>query len=384
MKKLFASNRWVLVLSVILCVISIAGFIAQANGGPSIFVNGKLISMPSYIQDGVTYIPLRAVSENLGADVSWNQDQYAAYVTLASEGSIPNVIANISPSVVAIAGNFRTSYQSSQYNDAIGHGAGVVIKSGGEILTNAHVVKDMENITVILNDASSYRGKVKYIDEASDLAVVKIDKLGLKPIDFATSADIVAGRTVVAIGTPLSLTLRNSASAGIISGLNRGTDSDYGLIQTDAAINPGNSGGPLVDLTGRLIGINSSKYAGVGIEGMGFSIPIDTVNYVLSQFEAYGKVRRPDIGVKFEETWEAKKGLPTNQGLSIKSVNSGSPAAAAGILDGDMIMKIGSQMIHSLVDWNEAVKMVPVDGSINMVIQRGNGTLDITVNPNFN
>ena len=383
MKKLFSNSKLILAISALLCVITLCTFIVQANNSPNIYVNGKLIDTPSYIQDGVTYVPLRAVSENMGAAVSWDQDAYAAYVDFSSGGSIPNTISNVSPSVVAIAGNYRGGSYTSQYSDNIAHGAGVVIKSGGEILTNAHVVKNIDNITVILQDGSSYRGIIKYIDEPSDLAVVKIDKLGLRPITFATESDIIVGTTVIAIGTPISLSLRNSASAGIISGMNRGIDSDYALIQTDAAINPGNSGGPLVDISGRLVGVNSAKYSGVGIEGMGFSIPVDTVTYVLAQFEAHGKVLRPNIGAKFEESWEARHGLPTDQGISIKSVNEGSPAKQAGLAVGDTVRAINGIGIHSIVEWNEAVKMLDIGSSYNLTVLRGDETISITVTPVF-
>jgi len=384
LKKLLSNSRLVLFVSILLCAVTLCTVIVHANNSPNIYVNGNLISTPSYIQDGVTYVPLRAVSENMGAAVSWNQEEYSAYVDFSSGGSIPNIISAVSPSVVAIAGNYRNGSYTSQYSDSIAHGAGVVIKSGGEILTNAHVVKDIDNITVILQDGSSYRGKVKYIDEPSDLAVVKIDKLGLRPITFATEADIIVGATVIAIGTPISLSLRNSASAGIISGMNRGIDSDYALIQTDAAINPGNSGGPLVNISGKLVGINSSKYAGVGIEGMGFSIPIDTVTYVLAQFEAHGKVMRPNIGAKFEESWEARHGLPTTNGISIKSLTDGMPAQQAGLVAGDTIVAINGFAIHSIVEWNEAVKMFDVGGSYALTVKRGEETISVTVTPIFN
>jgi serine protease Do len=233
---------------------------------------------------------------------------------------VPGVLKSVSSCVVGIIGNQKedSGYSASKYSEEIVHGTGVIIKSNGEILTNAHVVKSMDKIVVVLSDGSGYEATLKCIDEDTDLALIKINKSNLNTARFGKEEDIVIGRTVLAIGTPVSLSLRNSASIGIISGINRGIGSPYSLIQTDAAINPGNSGGPLVNLKGEVIGINSSKFAAPGIEGLGFSIPLNTINYVLKQFEINGKVKRPYLGANFEEDWAARVGLPTNSGLRIR------------------------------------------------------------------
>lgn len=256
---------------------------AHAAEAPSIYVNGNKIFSDVIVKDDRIYVPLRAVGESMGARVSWDEQNNAAnIVTSADEGAIPQVIKNVSPSVVAVIGNYSggsTPSHMERYAQNTAHGTGVIIKSGGEILTNAHVVKDLKNIIVVLHDGSGYEGYLKYIDEETDLAVIKIDKIGLQAARFSDDSDIVIGKTVIAIGTPISFSLRNSASRGIISGINRSLSSDYSMIQTDASINPGNSGGPLVDLNGNVVGINSSKLAGMGVEGMGFSIPASTVKY---------------------------------------------------------------------------------------------------------
>ena len=331
-------------------VISTSAFAADVN----IFVNGKPQTAVGYLNGDTTYVPLRAVSEALGAQVSWDEASGSAYISFDEDNLVTKLVDEISPSVVAIVGNYKVGYMSdtqNKFNELTAHGTGVVIKSSGVILTNAHVVEDIENITVVFQDGSSYAGVVQNIDKQSDLAVVKINKLGLKPITFAEPQSITAGRSVIAIGTPLSLSMRNTVTKGIVSGVNVCMqDSFYPLIQTDAAINAGNSGGPLVNMKGQLIGINSSKYAGVGIEGMAFSIPVETINYVLSQFEKNGAVLRPDLGVVFENSWEAAIGLPTQKGITVKSGSSDV------LKTGDMVTAVNGVAVHSIIEYNKAVR----------------------------
>jgi len=352
-------------------------------------VNGAKLTATAgaFIEDGVTYIPLRAVGEALGAAVGWDPDAFAVSVDMPASGAagsaqsedaaVTSVIEKVSPSVVAIIGNYSQSSSSWQdsYAEGMAGGTGVVIKSGGEILTNAHVVDGMNSIVVILNDGSAYSGKVKYTDEAADLAVVKIDKLGLPIVTFGDSDAIRTGDTVVAIGTPLSFSLRNSASKGIISGVNRGLSSEYALIQTDAAINFGNSGGPLVNLKGQVVGINSSKFAGVGIEGVGFSIPANTVKYVIDQFDQYGKVRRIGINATLEESWAARRGLPTKDGLKVTGASG--TTGAEGLAAGDVIFSIGGVAVHSQVDCNECMKKYKSGDKPEFAIKRGGSDMKL-------
>lgn len=338
---------------------------SYAANGVDIYVNGRVIDKQGYIDNGTTYVPIRAVSENLGAQVDW--DGQSVHVSMQEDDLVSSLIENASESVVAIVGNYSGKYASAttEYNETTAHGTGVVIKSNGTILTNAHVVSDISNITVVFNDGTSYAGTVEHIDEKSDLATVKINRLGLKPLTFGSnSTALKAGKTVIAIGTPLSLNMRNSATKGIISGIGVSVSTSlYPLIQTDAAINPGNSGGPLIDLNGNVIGINSSKYSGVGIEGMAFSIPVETINYVLGQFEKNGKVLRPDIGVTFDESWEARIGLPTTKGITV------SYSSSEQLLAGDTVTAVNGVAVHSLSDYNKAVRDTFTD-TLNMTFVR--------------
>ena len=361
-KKLFTS---LICLSIFTSCVSV--------GAVDIYVNGQIIDKQAYIDNGTTYVPVRAVSENLGATVDW--DGQSVYVTMREDDTVANLIESASESVVAIVGNYKSGHgAAASYNEPTAHGTGVVIKSNGTILTNSHVVSDIENITVVFNDGTSYAATVQCVDTESDLATIKINKLGLKPLSPAASTNnLKIGRTVIVIGTPLSLAMRNSATKGIISGLNVSVSgSNYPLIQTDAAINPGNSGGPLLDLQGNLIGINSSKYAGVGIEGMAFSIPAETINYVLSQFEKNGRVLRPDVKAAFDESWEARIGLPTNKGITVRNSSS------TELKSGDMVIEVNGAAVHSVTDYNRAVRDTFTD-TLNMTVLRNGETINLNV-----
>ncbi len=307
---------------------------------------------------------------------------YCQNVPAYDDEMIPQVIKAVSPCVVGIIGtqkNMEDSIYSNNYSEDIIHGTGVIIKSNGEILPNAHVVKEMDNIIVILADGSGYEAVLKCIDEESDLATVKIKKTGLTTAKFGSSDDIEIGKTVIAIGNPISISLMNSASIGIISGVNRGIDSCYKLIQTDAAINPGNSGGPLVNLKGEIIGINSNKFVGNGVEGLGFSIPVNTVNYVIGQFDKFGRVIRPYTGAAFEEGWAAKIGLPSQDGLRITAVEDDSPAELAGLNADDILYEINGIKVNSIVDFNEEMKKYLPGTSIKLKIKRGSDVKFIDV-----
>jgi serine protease Do len=369
-----------IIISLAIVCSFLVGMFASANISPKVKVDGEYISTDAIIQNDRVFVPIRAVTEALGADVSWDSENQTAIINSKNENDLSAVIEDVSRSVVAIVGNYKEEKSViSDHVEAMAHGTGVVIKSGGEILTNAHVVKNLDNIIVVMTDGLGYKARIKYIDESIDLAVIKIDRLGLQTIKFAKQEDIVVGKTVIAIGTPVSFSLRNSASKGIVSGINCAIGSDYKLIQSDVAINPGNSGGPLVNTKGELLGINSSKFVSVGIEGMGFAIPVDTVKYALNQFENFGKIKRADIGVTFDESWASRIGLPTQDGLTITKILEGTSGNNAGLKVDDVLIKIGGNIVHSLVDYNEVIKNYPINDKVVFTVIRNEQQLDIEV-----
>lgn len=338
------------------CMIS-ALFLSQtAMAAPNVEVNGTQIDTDAVIIDDKTYVPLRGVFEAAGAEVSWNEEKQTAGINISNSLSddelIPSVIESVSPSVVGIIGRGKTeSYYGSQ--EGIMSGSGVIIKTGGEILTNAHVVKNMNTILVVMNDGKGYEAQLKYIDEDTDLAIVKIKKIGLPVVKFANSEDIVVGKQVIAIGTPITFSLRNSATVGHISGLNRSVGEPYRLVQTDTAITHGNSGGALINMNGELVGITSSGYSGTNTN---FAVPVDTVKYVLNQFELYGKVRHISFGAEFQEDWLAELGVPSEAGLTIKGLEKSSPLAKASFKTGDVLVSVDDVAINSIVELNELMK----------------------------
>lgn len=338
------------------CMISALLLSQTAMAAPNVEVNGTQIDTDAVIIDDKTYVPLRGVFEAAGAEVPWNEETQTAGINISNSLSddelIPSVIESVSPSVVGIIGRGKTeSYYGSQ--EGIMSGSGVIIKTGGEILTNAHVVKNMNTILVVMNDGKGYEAQLKYIDEDTDLAVVKIKKIGLPVVKFANSEDIVVGKQVIAIGTPITFSLRNSATVGHISGLNRSVGEPYRLVQTDTAITHGNSGGALINMNGELVGITSSGYSGTNTN---FAVPVDTVKYVLNQFELYGKVRHISFGAEFQEDWLAELGVPSEAGLTIKGLEKSSPLAKASFKTGDVLVSVDDVAINSIVELNELMK----------------------------
>ncbi len=328
-----------------------------------VYVNGIRIDEETILSDGRTYIPLRAVSEALGAEVGWDDVSKSAFITFSEDDAVSKIVENVSPSVVAVIGNYVSGSESSKFNNPTAHGTGVIYKSDGHIVTNAHVVAGITNITVVLANGESLPARILYSDEVADLAVIKVDKVGLTPVKMAEENTVFSGQTAIAIGTPISLSMRNTVTKGIVSGTGVAlSDSYYKLLQTDTTINPGNSGGPLLNLRGELIGITSSKYVGIGIENMSFAIPADTVRYAIDQFEKNGKIVRAELNMTLEQSWEAKIGLPTEKGLTVKA------SKQEKIAPGSVITEVNGIKVHSTADLNETLKKTYTGGQIEVTI----------------
>lgn len=363
------------VLASVLALSAMFNLVATAQPNVKVYVNGMRVEEDVVMKNDRTYIPLRAVSEAMGAQVEWDDTSKSAFISFTEDDAIAQIVEDVSPSVVTIIGNYNTGGTSSSYNNPTAHGSGVIYKNNGYIVTNEHVVKDIKNLTVILNDGTAVAGKVLYSDTEADLAIVKIDKIGLKNISFAQEDSVISGKTAIAIGTPISLSMRNTVTKGIISGTDvTMSDSYYKLLQTDASINPGNSGGPLLNTKGELIGINSSKFSGVGIDNMAFAIPVDTVEYVINQFETYGYITKPQIKVELEPSWEAKIGIPTQKGLTVKT------SSDDALKPGDVVVSVNGINVHSVADWNEAIKDTYISGAaVKVEITRGDAKTEVLV-----
>jgi S1-C subfamily serine protease len=279
-------------------------------------------------------------------------------VTLDESSATIDVAAKVSPAVVRIttSGNVDTNLGVIPEK---GVGSGVIYDSHGWILTNRHVVEGSQEMQVELKDGTVMTGKVYGIDTLTDLAIVKIDGTGLPTAALGNSDALKVGQLVVAIGSPLG-TYSNSVTSGIVSAKGRTITTDGGhqlnnLIQTDAAINPGNSGGPLLDANGNVVGINTAIAA--DSNGIGFAIPIDIARPIMDQAVAGQKLARPYMGVRYvgitRQLAKTQK-LPVSDGALVggdangtAAVEPGTPAAKAGIKDGDIIVKVNDQAIDT-------------------------------------
>ena len=227
-----------------------------------------------------------------------------------------------------------------------GTGSGSILDQEGHILTNYHVVKEADKLSVTLSDGSEFEARIVGVDPQNDLAVIRIDPKGkhLTVIPFGSSARLMVGQKVLAIGNPFGL--ERTLTTGVVSGLGRPIRNEDGYIirqaiQTDASINPGNSGGPLLDSSGNMIGINSSIYSvSGGSIGLGFAVPVDTAKRVVPDLVRYGKVRRGWLGIDVRDLVQLNRriaayaGLPVAEGLLVSRVPPGSAAARAGIRGG--------------------------------------------------
>ena len=236
-----------------------------------------------------------------------------------------------------------------------GTGSGSVIDQKGYVLTNYHVIKNANELSVTLADGSNYRGDIIGVDPENDLAVIKFDPQGrrLATISFGSSANLRVGQKVLAIGNPFALD--RTLTTGIVSGLGRPVRTDTGLlikemIQTDASINPGNSGGPLLNSKGEMIGINTMIYSpSGGSVGIGFAVPVDTAKRVVPDLLRYGKVQRGWIDIVPVQLFPALvryADLNVSEGILVSEVEPGSNAETAGLKGGQQAVRYGRSIIN--------------------------------------
>lgn len=264
-----------------------------------------------------------------------------------------------------------------------GVGSGFIISKDGYIITNDHVVDRADKVIVTLNNGKEYDAEVVGTDKRTDLALIKIDAKDLDPIEIGNSDALKKGQWVLAIGSPYDL--ESTVTSGIVSAINRDTGDYLPFIQTDVAINPGNSGGPLIDLEGKVVGVNSQIYTrSGGSMGISFSIPINEAINVINQLKDTGTVERSRIGVAIgplqEDVYKAL-GLPNDKGALVSSVERDGPADKAGIRAGDVILKFDGKTINK---WTDLPRMVgqtkPGKKTDIEIFRRGkNETLSVTV-----
>ena len=303
------------------------------------------------------------------------------------EKSTIKLFRRASPSVVHITllSVQRDFFSLNLYEIPEGTGSGFIWDKAGHIVTNFHVIQSADIAQVTLADHSTWKARRVGVAPDQDLAVLRIEapKDRLKPAPIGTSDDLQVGQKVFAIGNPFGLD--QTLTTGIISALGREIESVtrrpiQGVIQTDAAINPGNSGGPLLDSSGRLIGVNTAIFSPSGASvGIGFAIPVNTVNRIVPQLIRFGKVIRPGLGVQVAEDQLAQEmGLP---GVLIVDVKRGGAGAKAGlrgtrrdysgqVILGDIIVAINDKRIESVKDLFLVLEKYKVGDTVTVSVLR--------------
>lgn len=309
----------------------------------------------------------------------------------------------ILPSIVGIQVTYTATTNSifgfglPSTSEATASGSGIIISEDGYIVTNNHVIdtssSDSSYSYYTITDATSikvklygseelYDAKVVGKDSQTDLAVLKIDKTGLTAAEFADSDQAKVGEFAMAVGSPLGLD--TTVTTGIISAVNRKVESDgttYICIQTDAAINSGNSGGALVNGEGKVIGINTLKLSGSGVEGIGFAIPINSTLDVIDDLIEYNKVLRPYIGISGIDLNDAmvQKYKLSTLGVYVQTVQNFSPAEKAGLKSGDIIVKADGTDIKTMDELNNIKNSHEIGDKMTLTINRNGQEQDVTI-----
>ena len=308
----------------------------------------------------------------------------AAPATPASEDeadgalSLQEIYKTCIGSVVSITASAQSGKSS---------GTGIVLSADGYLITNQHVIENAQVIAVQTSDDRQFQASIIGSDEASDLAVLKVDATDLQPAEFGDSGKLAVGDRVVAIGDPLGAQLRGTMTSGIVSAINRDlevNDRTMTLIQTDAALNNGNSGGPLINCYGQVIGINTMKlrsYYSTTAEGLGFAIPMAVAKPILEELMENGYVAgRPAIGISYDTlplAFRIYYNLP--EGVYISAVYDGADAQAKGVAAGDIITAVNGTRVTSIDELNRVKNQFTAGDSITLTLYNGGSYRDVEV-----
>ena len=308
----------------------------------------------------------------------------AAPATPASEDeadgalSLQEIYKKCIGSVVSITASSQSGKSS---------GTGIVLSADGYLITNHHVIENAQVIAVQTSDGRQFQAAIVGSDEASDLAVLKVEADDLQPAEFGDSDKLAVGDRVVAIGDPLGAQLRGTMTSGIVSAINRDlevNDRTMTLIQTDAALNNGNSGGPLINCYGQVIGINTMKlrsYYSTTAEGLGFAIPMAVAKPILEELMENGYVAgRPAIGISYDTlplAFRIYYNLP--EGVYISAVYDGSDAQAKGVTAGDIITAVNGTRVTSIDELNRVKNQFTAGDSITLTLYNGGSYRDVEV-----
>jgi S1-C subfamily serine protease len=296
--------------------------------------------------------------------------------------AVIGVADKVGPSVVAIGVRKQPGQNSPE-----GSGSGVILTPDGFVLTNNHVVEGSSGLEVVLTDGRSFSAQVVGADPATDLAVIRISDGSLPAVELGDSDTLRVGQLVIAIGNPLGF--QSTVSAGVISALGRSLRSQAGrlidnVIQTDVGLNPGNSGGPLVDSRARVIGINTAMI--FMAQGISFAVPVNTARWVVSELVMHGKVRRAYLGIGAQSKPVNRRlqhllGLRVASVVEVAAVESGGPAARAGLERGDLIYSLGDSLVATVDDLHRLLSKWPAGTAVEVGLLRAGRQERIRVVP---
>ncbi|KYC37514.1 serine protease [Scytonema hofmannii PCC 7110] len=356
----------------------------------------------------------QAQAENTAQNTNENTVPVVAPIFSGSDNPnfVVGVVKKVGPAVVRINAARKISQQlPEEFDDPFfrrffgdmrpseprqrveqGSGSGFIINSAGQILTNSHVVNGADRVTVKLKDGREFEGRVLGEDPVTDVAVIKIDAGKLPTVPLGNSENLQPGEAVIAIGNPLGLD--NTVTSGILSATGRSssdigaTDKRVDYIQTDAAINPGNSGGPLLNVRGEVIGMNTAIIRGA--QGLGFAIPINTAQRIAQELISQGKVEHPYLGIQMvtltpelrdKINSSSEVNITASKGVLLVDIVPRSPAATAGLRQGDIIQGINNQPVTKIEEVQKIVEGSKIGVSIQVQVQRDGQTTQITVRP---
>ncbi len=294
---------------------------------------------------------------------------------------VPAMVARVLPAVVSITTRHIERDQFNQEKPVRGLGSGFIFDRRGYIVTNSHVVDGAEQIKVTLPDERTFRATLVGVDRFTDLAVLKIEGTNLPAVPFGASSRLAIGETIVAVGSPLWIEGGPTVTSGIVSAVGRSMEQPglpmlHNLIQTDAAINPGNSGGPLLNLAGRVVGINTAVIASA--HGIGFAISSDIAKPVLRELIATGRIVRPSLGivaVSVTPQVAYANELPVERGALVVRVDDGGAADLAGLKPGDVITALAGRAVKDLHHLHEALAGHRIGEAVEVSVRRDGQTV---------
>lgn len=346
-----------------------------------------------WFQPGESLIEVPVEYKMMYANLPSDLNEGAIDLTYAAEKTVHAVVhvktkaIRQNPSYNPLYEHFFGQRNYGESQPVLGFGSGVIISDDGYVITNNHVIDNMDEIEIVLNDKRSFEAVVIGNDPSTDLALLKVDEKGLDYLIYGNSDNLKLGQWVLAVGNPYNLT--STVTAGIVSAKGRNINilpeqfAIEAFIQTDAAINPGNSGGALVNVRGELIGINTAIASRTGsYSGNSFAIPVSIVKKVISDLMEFGVVQRAILGVTIQDVTQQladKNDISELEGVYINGIRDDGAAKEAGLKTGDVILSINDHKVNSVSELQEQISRFRPNDEVNVIIRRNNNRKDFDI-----